>query len=135
MKKTNNLIMQESDMEVPVGKDLWKLDKRLSSLEYLLDSIQLISLDIFDTLLFRTCEQPKDIFYITGKKALKNGLLPAWCDEHDYQKARISALDRAYSENQSEPNLEIIFDYLPSIFKEKRKLMQLSWLLRKNIVF
>jgi len=51
----------------------YKYDEILSKIE--ISKYKVISFDIFDTLLFRSCEDPSDIFELVGKKALNENLL------------------------------------------------------------
>ena len=58
-------------------------------------NITIISLDIFDTLLFRTVKKPDSVFEIIGKKAISRGILENHMDPMTYKYIRIEGEKRA----------------------------------------
>ncbi|MFC5735398.1 HAD family hydrolase [Cytobacillus gottheilii] len=56
-------------------KDIWQLDENLKIRKEHIDEYEVISIDIFDTLLFRTVKKPNDVFHLVGLEALEKGLL------------------------------------------------------------
>ena len=55
------------------------------------NSIKLLSIDIFDTLVFRLVDHPSQIFYETGKKAIKSNLLHSSITAEEFAHLRIRA--------------------------------------------
>lgn len=59
------------------------------------DSIKVLSLDIFDTLLWRAVPEPVDAFILTGHRLKEAGLLSAKATTHDFAEERRLAEVRA----------------------------------------
>ncbi len=55
---------------------------------------RLVSFDFFDTLLFRLCAEPSDLFIETGRQLAERGLLRAAFTPPEYRSARIAADER-----------------------------------------
>jgi predicted HAD superfamily hydrolase len=95
------------------------------------NSIRLLSLDIFDTLVFRMVDHPHQIFYEIGKKAIKSNLLHPSITAEDFallrikaeQDARIVNLDR---NSNNEVNLEEINEFLPQFIGHRTELQSLE---------
>ena len=72
---------------------------------------EIISFDIFDTLLIRQTFVPQDVFFLTAKKAAEEGLLKDRKEQEDYAAARIAAqtgeitLDEIYRSISEETGL------------------------------
>ena len=50
------------------SSDLWRRDHYLAPAVDLLPRIEVLSLDVFDALLFRVCARPEDVFLqVTGR--------------------------------------------------------------------
>ena len=82
------------------------------------NSIQLLSIDIFDTLLFRLVDQPKQIFSKIGKKAIQSNLLHNSIAVEEFTLLRIKAEQTSRKNSfkekgHSEVTLEQIYRYLP----------------------
>ncbi|TXK74446.1 HAD family hydrolase [Paenibacillus sp. N3.4] len=75
--------------------DLWKKDTYLEHLSADFVNIRLLSLDIFDTLLFRTCAGPTDVFMKAAVKALQSGSLSTSISPTAFKEMRILAEHRA----------------------------------------
>jgi len=106
--------------------EFWRRDVRLAELEKILPSIRILSLDVFDTLLFRTCHNPNDVFLETGKRAKDQGVLCSSLTAEEFQSARVFAMDAAYRASSKEPTLNDIIDLLPPRFGDHARLMQLE---------
>ncbi len=92
---------------------LWRRDRQLAPLDGVLNEVQVVSCDIFDTLLFRTCAEPEDVFEWTGERALAAGLLAHGMTGPQFRLLRREAMRRAYAESVSEPTLEEIYQRMP----------------------
>lgn len=110
---------------------LWKKDHYLAALIGELDSIQLLSLDIFDTLLFRICANPSDAFVHAAEKAHLAGCLKASITPTIFKEMRIRA-EHIARERQAalagfgEVTLELIYAELPEGTCHKDKMIQIE---------
>lgn len=114
-----------------IGDDLWRKDAHLAGVESLLDGVKVLSLDVFDTLLFRACPSPEDIYESVGAEATNRLALHPSCSPLDYKMIRACALDRAYHEMDEEPTLEQIISFLPSVADDPKSL--LNWELKAEV--
>ncbi|MEO5359773.1 MAG: HAD hydrolase-like protein [Nitrospirota bacterium] len=96
---TDSLIMDEQ---------LWKKDRYLSELKNNHDWVELLSIDIFDTLVLRTCLTQGDVFYETGKRA--KGLLRPGMNPREFQFVRQQLGIKLHVEkmNETPPSEETI---------------------------
>jgi predicted HAD superfamily hydrolase len=94
-------------------------------------NIELLSIDIFDTLLFRLVDHPHQIFDEIGKKAIKSNLLHNSITVKEFallrniaaQDARKFQLER---NGHAEVTLEQIYEYLPRFIGDKTELQLLE---------
>ncbi|MEF3302240.1 HAD family hydrolase [Paenibacillus sp. GYB003] len=124
-------MMQTAALWDEPGHTLWKRDKYLRKLETRLNDVALVSLDVFDTLLFRATARPSDVFERTARKALKQGALARGMTPADYRAVRIaaerSARERKLSSSGSdEATLEQIFERLPARLGDRSRLLELE---------
>jgi predicted HAD superfamily hydrolase len=75
----------------PKHLELWKTDAYLRKIELLLPAVKLVSFDIFDTLLFRACSMPTDVFVLAAEKAAKEGVLRQSVHPEQFRDIRIKA--------------------------------------------
>jgi FMN phosphatase YigB (HAD superfamily) len=106
--------------------ELWQLDEKLKAIKDILPEIQVLSLDVFDTLLFRACRHPHDVFSETGRRACQQGLLPIGVAPEEYKAVRVFALDRAYRSSAREPHLEDILSLIPASLGDRHRLLELE---------
>jgi predicted HAD superfamily hydrolase len=122
----NKRTIQTSDIS------LWQSDKYLNSLANgMIDNISLVSLDIFDTVLFRTCHHPTDVFLTAGQLAKQRGLLPQGITAKEFQQIRILAEQKARAEQKkisgtTEVTLESIYQRMPLRLRSASKLIQIE---------
>lgn len=93
--------------------------------------IKLISIDIFDTLVFRLIDHPHQIFNEVGKKAIKLKLLHNSITDKDFALLRIKAEQEARKFNReikghSEVTLQQIYEFLPQFIDDSAKLQSLE---------
>ncbi len=105
---------------------MWQRDIRLCPIKPLLPHIRILSLDIFDTLLFRACRKPDDVFEAVGKKAAADHMLHSSYTPEDFRAIRTYALDTAYRKSSVEPNLEDILACLPPMVCDIGRLLDLE---------
>ena len=79
-------------------------------------TFKVISFDIFDTLLFRLVDQPKQIFDEIGKKAIKSNLLHNFISDKEFALLRIKAEQEARKfqskiKGHSEVSLQQIYEF------------------------
>lgn len=90
----------------------------LTEAKRLLDSkqIRLLSLDIFDTTVWRCFPQPADLFYALGARMIEAGTLYASMSAASFAGERVAAEQAARLQNPScsEVNLEEIYTSFPS---------------------
>lgn len=109
--------------------NLWKADKYLSEIKF--NDFDLLSLDIFDTILFRTCEKPANVFYELGKKAVELGYVKQHITPIEFQQLRILAEQRARevgkkTRSSEEIALTDIYHQFPDIVVDETALMNLE---------
>lgn len=102
----------------PTDLFLWEKDRYLSVLVGQLQDIRLLSLDIFDTLLFRTCANPADIFSKIAMQAHNKGLLKTHVSPEAFKEMRIRAEHKARAKQTArtgfgEVTLELIYEEIP----------------------
>ena len=90
-------------------------------------SIDLLSLDIFDTLVLRFVEKPYQLFREVGKKAISLNLLHKSITLEEFSLLRIRAEHEARKEKfkkngHSEVNLSQIYEFLPNFVVEKHQI-------------
>ncbi|NQX67040.1 HAD family hydrolase [Paenibacillus alba] len=97
---------------------LWKKDRCLGGSMGDIADIALLSLDIFDTLLFRTCANPADVFVQVAGKAHLQGCLQASITAEAFKAMRILAEHEARQKQLArtgfgEVTLELIYAQMP----------------------
>ena len=115
--------------QAPAG--LWRRDRFLAPLAGDLDAdggrrIRLLSLDVFDTLLFRACGSPRAVFDLVGQRAVAQGLLRRGVSALDFGELRQAAQDRCYATMGREPRLEEIYEGLPAGLGPRDRLLRLE---------
>jgi predicted HAD superfamily hydrolase len=106
--------------------DLWRDDVYLAPIAPLLDQIQLLSLDVFDTLLLRTCERPEDVFLEVGHRAAALGLLASGIGPAEFASLREASQHHAYATLGREPRLEDIYAEVPEWIGSRAALQRLE---------
>ncbi|WP_248929431.1 HAD family hydrolase [Paenibacillus hamazuiensis] len=119
---------------------LWKKDHFLNNLSELITGIKVLSLDVFDTLLLRTCEKPVDVFYELGEQAKRTNLIRAGLTAKEFQEIRILAERKARSNKKNasgtdEVNLKEIYEMLPQNVGDTWKLMDLEIEIEKKLCY
>jgi len=94
-------------------------------------SICLLSLDIFDTLIFRTINEQKGIFREIFKKALTEGLLIHSITNEEFALLRVNAEQDARKEQfqrngHKEVTLGQIYEFMPKFIDDRAKLQTLE---------
>lgn len=97
--------------------------KNLFLSKYNIHSFDVISFDIFDTLLFRLCHKPEDVFKFVGSKLMDFPYSPTM-----FQSLRIKAEQRARDKAKINGRFEILFediyDEMPFIYEIREQVMQ-----------
>ncbi len=93
--------------------------------------IKLISFDIFDTLIFRCVNEPKQIFSLVGHRAKEVGVLPSYFSDIEFENLRVEAEKKArkiqkQNNGYDEVTLEEIYTVMP-------KMIQTEFLLQLEI--
>lgn len=101
--------------------DFSKIEKRI-------EKSKVISLDIFDTLLFRLCEKPDKVFNLVAQNNRIN--------ENDFRNDRINAEKKARKLRNREITIEDIYDYLPPKYNSiKSQLMESELEIEADVTF
>jgi len=106
---------------------LWEKDEMLEIIKKQKHKIKALSVDIFDTLVFRTCIHPKDLFLEVGKQAIESHILRSGITPHEFQQIRIVAEDKARTMKKKckqtiEVSLEDIYNCMPMNIGDRCKL-------------
>lgn len=110
-------------------QELWRRDLYLRRLEPLIDSVRLISLDVFDTLLLRCTARPADVFESAAAKAIERGIIRRPTAAAEFRTMRVAAerLARERDETGSgEVTLEQIYACLPASLGDRDELLQIE---------
>lgn len=115
----------------PTDLFLWEKDRYLSVLAGQLQDIRLLSLDIFDTLLFRTCATPSDVFSAISRQAHHNGSLKKHVSPEAFKEMRIRAEHKARAKQTArtgfgEVTLELIYEEMPEAICRRSELARLE---------
>jgi FMN phosphatase YigB (HAD superfamily) len=106
--------------------DLWREDIYLAPVGAALDQIQLLSLDVFDTLLLRTCERPEDVFHEVGRRAVIRGWLASGVGPGEFAALREASQHHNYASLGREPRLEDIYERMPEWIGPRAALQRLE---------
>lgn len=92
--------------------------------------IKLISFDIFDTLIFRCVNEPKQIFSLVGHRAKEVGVLPSYFSDIEFENLRVEAEKKARkiqkkNNGYDEVTLEEIYAVMPEMIQTE-SLLQLE---------
>ena len=95
------------------------------------ESTKLLSLDIFDTLVFRLVDTPHQIFNEIGKKAIKLNLLHKSITGEEFALLRIRAEKEARKfqkekKSHTEVTLREIYEFLPKFIGDKNELQDVE---------
>ncbi|MGG1555652.1 HAD family hydrolase [Paenibacillus ferrarius] len=109
--------------------ELWKTDMYLTAIQ--LKDIDLLCLDIFDTLYFRMCSQPADLFGIAAGKAHTHGTLAASIAPEAFQAMRMEAERRARERERArtgfgEVTLPLIYADMPETVCDREALIDIE---------
>ncbi len=95
-----------------------------------LDASRLLSLDIFDTLLFRAVAHPHDVFTLMGRRALERGWLPGHLTAEHVRSLRLNAEQRARQQKNpsgpAEVTLADIWEAMPFAAAHRAQLVDLE---------
>lgn len=121
-------------------KRLWRNDSYLSSLDKCLKEKKILSLDIFDTLLFRLFHVPTDLFLKVGERGSKVKYIRSGITPTEFQQIRILAEKNARSKmkkakGHNEVNLVQIYDSMPASIGNIEKLMEIEFELEKQYCY
>ncbi len=84
--------------------------------------IKLVSFDIFDTLIFRCVDEPKQIFTLVGSRAKNIGAIPSYFADIEFEHLRVEAEKKARKIQKQncgydEVTLEEIYAVMPEIIQ------------------
>ncbi|QIR13947.1 hypothetical protein [Shewanella aestuarii] len=98
--------------------------------------IEVVSFDVFDTLLRRTCIKPENVFYEVAKRAIKNSVLPAIVSKDDYYNIRVCAEKKARELSLDEDiKFDDIFSQMYFNSKVRAKLKTLELEIEEELLF
>lgn len=119
---------------------MWEKDEILNKLNDSIDNIKVLSLDIFDTILFRACKESNDVFYEVGQRAIKQGVLRNGLIAEEFKEIRIIAQQKARKNAKNisgteEVDLHDIYNAMPDNIGDKSKLISLELTVEKDICY
>lgn len=102
--------------------------------------IELLSIDIFDTLLFRLTDTPNKIFDQIADRAIRQGQLDNGISVQEFSLLRTSAEQDARKDNlekngHNEVSLEEIYEFLPQFIGDRTQLQSLEVLIECEFCF
>jgi predicted HAD superfamily hydrolase len=117
--------------------DNWKQDPYLKDLAEVISEIELLSLDIFDTVLFRLCAHPSEVFLNVGKVGLKKGFINSDFTPKVFKELRVLAEKKARVAKQkefgtSEVTLEDIYQMIPERIGDPLSILSLELEIEKK---
>jgi FMN phosphatase YigB (HAD superfamily) len=113
-------------------------DQYLSSLD--LSAVKLVSLDIFDTLLLRTCSKPVEVFAEIGTRATRAGWIPKHIGPQEFQQIRESAESRARQRRwqmcqKGEVTIRQIYDEMPDWCTPRSRFIHLELRVEQDVCY
>ncbi|UJF33205.1 HAD-IA family hydrolase [Paenibacillus hexagrammi] len=116
---------------------LWLEDEFLAPWADRWNQLEVISFDIFDTIVFRGFNNPEEVFLEVGRKALELGYLRAGLTAYEFQQLRIlaeqhSRIVKRQRQGTIEVTLEEIYASLPPHTGQIHKLLELELDVEKN---
>ncbi|MEF3308966.1 hypothetical protein PV433_08615 [Paenibacillus sp. GYB004] len=130
--------MESAELGDIPEQHLWKRDIVLRRLDPLIGGLRLISFDVFDTLLFRCCSRPADVFDRTARKAAELGLFTRPTTDGQFRTLRMSAEKLAREQDVSgfgETTLERIYEHMPVQLGDRTRLLQLELETERELIF
>ncbi|MCG6553724.1 MAG: HAD hydrolase-like protein, partial [Candidatus Magnetominusculus sp. LBB02] len=123
---------------ISIDPELWKKDRYLSALRDDHACVELLSIDIFDTLILRTCLGPTDVFYETGKRA--EMLLRAGMNPKEFQYVRQQCGHRIFQEKRaqtppSEENIADIYNTMPQDIGGMKEILDIEVQVEEDFAF
>jgi FMN phosphatase YigB (HAD superfamily) len=84
---------EEKNVSLPTDRDLTARTPRLRKLHRMIadGSCSVLSLDIFDTVLWRRVPRPTDLFAVVGARLRRDGRSPDWLTDAAFRAMRITA--------------------------------------------
>jgi predicted HAD superfamily hydrolase len=122
------------------SKDLWENDRFLKEFKSNEENIELLSLDIFDTLLFRACASPLEVFITLATEAGKQNLLQQEMSPEDFSDIRViaerTARDKQWNaHHHCEITLDDIYAEVPNHIGDIQKIKELELEIEKRYLF
>jgi FMN phosphatase YigB (HAD superfamily) len=121
---------------VETRPESWGIDRDVVAR---VDAAGLLSLDIFDTLLFRAVAHPHDVFTLVGRRALDRGWLPAHLTPEQVRSLRVNAEQRARQKKDrsapAEVTLAEIWDEMPFAAPHRPQLVDLEVEAESDVCF
>jgi FMN phosphatase YigB (HAD superfamily) len=125
---------------ISIDTELWKADRYLSGLRDDHAWVELLSIDIFDTLILRTCLNPGDVFYETGRRAIEQGLLRKGMNPREFQYVRQQSGHKIFIEKRretppSEETINDIYEIMPRAIGGVDKIRELEIEVEKDFAY
>ncbi|ABZ83346.1 hypothetical protein HM1_1230 [Heliomicrobium modesticaldum Ice1] len=119
------------------GRELWRDDRFLAAYAGKIEKARLISLDVFDTLLLRTCRNPDDVFVRTAEAAHAAGCLCRRITPEMYRQLRKLAEQEARDGQQRrsgarEISLDQIYATLPEDIGDRKAIAAIELAAEKS---
>ncbi|MBF0517264.1 MAG: HAD hydrolase-like protein [Nitrospirae bacterium] len=123
-----------------IDPELWKKDRYLRTITERLAQVELLSIDIFDTLILRTCLNCGDVFYEAGSRAVASGILRPGTNPKEFQYVRQQSGVKLHMQIKQktphgEETLNGIYDIMPAAIGSPEQLLRLELLVEEEFAF
>lgn len=96
---------------------------------------QVLSCDLFDTLIFRTMAKPEDVFIETAKEAQRKKKMSNFIDPVEFARLRIEADRRARQQLNTEVTIDEIYDQFPDFIGDRIEIKKIEFEIEKACVY
>ncbi|MDB5362919.1 MAG: hypothetical protein JWO51_4216 [Rhodospirillales bacterium] len=120
--------------EAPVSID-WRRDRALSPAQ--IDRTKAVTLDVFDTLIFRRCGDHKALHARVAAEAVRQGVFADAADASWYPDIRMSgeaAAKRSLRAGAGDMTIEAIYQALPASLGDLDRLLAIEWAMERSQV-
>jgi len=136
MNNHNKLIVTRGTAHM-VDSNMWIKDKILRGFFDVYQDIELVSIDIFDTLIFRHIDHPMDLFEILCSRCIEKSYIDKYMTTTRFKNLRYDAENMAKTEKYKRDNVTLfeIYDTFPDYIDNKAEILQLELELEKEYCY
>jgi FMN phosphatase YigB (HAD superfamily) len=120
----------------PLGEaHLFALDVGFEGVRSHTGRIAAVSLDVFDTLIFRSCQSPQQVFIETANRGLQIGALSKGLFPSQFRDLRIFAESEARRQQGKDPTLDAVYALLPAGIGDRARLREIELEVESSICY